>query len=95
MYAEAFNKVKTAVSNLTTTTLPDYSKDAAPMIVHGDASKIAIGGYLSQNSRPIAFWSRKLTPTERRYGTPHREALAMKELILHFFNYIRSRYFLL
>ena len=94
MYAEAFNKVKTAVSNLTTTTLPDYSKDAAPMIVHGDASKIAIGGYLSQNSRPIAFWSRKLTPTERRYGTPHREALAMKELILHFSNYIRSCYFL-
>ena len=42
-----------------------------------DASELAIGAAIHQNGRPLAFYSRILTPTERRYSTFDREALAI------------------
>ncbi|CAL8989185.1 unnamed protein product [Prunus brigantina] len=44
--------------------LPDLSK---PFEVHTDASDFAIGGVLMRDGHPLAFESRKLNDTERRY----------------------------
>ena len=54
-----------------------------------DASDYTVGAELSQKSpegilRPIAFFSRKLTPAERKYSAFDRELLAIFVAVKHF-----------
>jgi hypothetical protein len=42
-----------------------------------DASKVALGGVLVQDGKPLAYESRKLNPAETRYATGDRELLAV------------------
>ena len=64
---------------------PDWT---LPFILHTDASSTGLGYVLSQvNSKgeehPIAFASKKLLPSERKYSAIEREALAIvKEINL-------------
>ena len=43
--------------------LPDYSNPFR-IDLAADASDVAVGAELSQNGQPVAFCSKKLTPTE-------------------------------
>ena len=54
--------------------LPDIGK---LFEVQTDASNFAIGGVLLQGEHPIAFESKKLSETEKRYTTQEKELLAM------------------
>lgn len=56
---QAFKNLKTAMLNLPILTLPDFS---IPFEVTTDASAMAVGAVLSQNSHPIAFFSKKHNP---------------------------------
>ena len=58
-------------------TIPD-SKSGS-LIIETDASGSAIAAVLSQCERPIAFFSRTLSETERKMSTVEREALAIIE----------------
>ena len=71
---EAFEELKTAVSQEPVLALPDFS---LPFELHTDASDFAIGGVLMQNGHPIAFESRKLNETERRYTVQEKEMTAI------------------
>jgi hypothetical protein len=57
-----------------------------PCKVSVDASKVALGGVLEQEEqgvwRPVAYYSRKLTPAETRYTTRERECLAVKQCLV-------------
>ena len=58
---------------------PDWKKE---FHVHVDASSIALGIVLTQPGEgaidhPIAFSSRKLSTTKKKYTTTEREGLAM------------------
>ena len=44
---------------------PNFSEG---FIIHKDASKTQLGGVISQNLNPIAFYSRKLTPEKLSIG---------------------------
>lgn len=64
-----------------------------------DASENAIGAVLSHeidnSERPVAFASRTLTATERRYNQLDRESLAIFWAVKKFFNYLFGRHFVL
>ncbi|KAJ4728107.1 Retrotransposon protein, putative, Ty3-gypsy subclass [Melia azedarach] len=71
---DSFNDLKQAITEEPVLALPDYSK---PFEVHTDASDYAIGGVLMQDGHPIAYESRKLNDTERRYPVHDKEMTAI------------------
>jgi hypothetical protein len=50
--------------------LPNFDKDFE---IHFDVSDFAIGGVLVQEGRPMAFESKKLNNTKRRWPTHEKE----------------------
>ncbi|KAG8368746.1 hypothetical protein BUALT_Bualt15G0078000 [Buddleja alternifolia] len=70
----AFEDLKAAVSEEPVLALPNFEK---MFELHTDASDFAIGGVLMQEGHPIAFKSRKLNETERRYTVQEKEMTAI------------------
>ncbi|GJW84127.1 putative nucleotidyltransferase, ribonuclease H [Tanacetum coccineum] len=60
----AFQVVKEKLTTTPILVLPDFSK---VFELHTDASKVAIGGVLSQGGRPVAYFSEKLTEPKSRH----------------------------
>ncbi len=54
--------------------LPDFDKDFE---IHFDVSDFAIRGVLVQDGRSVAFESKKLSETERRWPTHEKEMWAV------------------
>ena len=81
----SFEKAKKAITEAVLLAFP--SRDAKLQLVT-DASDLAIGAALQQHTpqgpAPIAFFSRKLSPTEQRYHTFDRELLAVYSAVRHF-----------
>ena len=62
---------------------PDFNKEFE---IHTDASKYQLGAAISQNNKPIAFYSRKLNSAQLNYTTTERELLAIVETLKEFRN---------
>ena len=60
---------------------PDYSK---PFEIYTDASASQLGAVITQNNRPLAFFSRKLSETQKRYSVTEIELLAIVETLKEF-----------
>ena len=77
---EAFNTLKQKLCEATALFSPDYS---APFIIHADSSQYAVGASLTQLDehtdclKPIAFTSKKLSETERRWSVSELEAYSV------------------
>ena len=71
----AFDTLKQLLTSAPVLNLPDYSKPFR-IDLAADASDVAVGAELSQNGQPVAFYSKKLTPTEARYHITNHELLA-------------------
>ena len=67
--------------------------DSVPLQLYTDASQLAAGAVLKQTDRTIAYYSKKFTPTEQRYSTFDREALAMVASLKHFRHRLLGRRF--
>lgn len=80
---QAFENIKQIISKETLLTYPDFTQ---PFEIHTDASHTQLGAVISQNNRPIAFYSRKLNPAQTRYTTTERELLAIVETLKEFRN---------
>jgi hypothetical protein len=65
-------------------TILAYPNFEIPFEVHTDASAYQLGAVISQNGKPIAFYSRKLTPKQTRYTTTERELLSIVETLKEF-----------
>ncbi|GJU98173.1 ATP-binding cassette subfamily C member 8 [Tanacetum coccineum] len=69
-----FESLKKEVMEEPVLRLPDVTM---PFELHTDASDFAIGGVLMQDGHPIAFESRKLNKTERKYTVQEKEMTAI------------------
>jgi hypothetical protein len=49
--------------------------------IHTDASDYQLGLVISQDQKPIAFYSKKLTATQRSYTVGEREMLFIVETL--------------
>jgi len=85
----AFTKLKKALEDATTLAFPHPN---IPCIVDSDASDVAIGAILSQVidgvERPIAFYSKVMSTTQRNYCPTRRELLAVIAALQHFRHYL-------
>ncbi|GBL85834.1 Retrovirus-related Pol polyprotein from transposon 297 [Araneus ventricosus] len=83
---EAFVKIKDELVRMTTLHTPDISR---PFWLYTDASATEIGACLAQHDDvgkelPIAFFSKKLTPTQMKWSTIEREAFCVLEALKKF-----------
>ncbi|GFW71945.1 hypothetical protein TNCV_3221211 [Trichonephila clavipes] len=80
--SKAFQRCEQALADATLLAHPSPS---APLALHVDASNYAIGGALHQvvdsELQPLAFFSRKLTSSEKSYSAYDRELLAIYSAI--------------
>ncbi|GBN33473.1 Retrovirus-related Pol polyprotein from transposon 297 [Araneus ventricosus] len=82
---EAFVKIKDELIRMPTLHTPDISR---PFWLYTDASATAIGACLAQHDvgkeLAIAFFSKKLTPTQMKWSTSEREAFCVLEALKKF-----------
>ena len=88
----AFEALK---GSLTSTPVLLHADPSKPYVLRTDASDFAVGSVLMQEHdaqlHPVAFYSRKLSPAEARYGAYAREMLAVIDSLRHFEHYVDGR----
>ena len=80
---QAFETMKKIVSREVILAYPNFNE---PFENYTDASHTQLGAVITQRSKPIAFYSRKLNSAQTRYTTTERELLAIMETLKEFRN---------
>ncbi len=74
VHQRAFDHVKATIAKDVVMTYPDYSK---VIEIYTDASSKQLGAVITQDNRPIAFFSQKLSYAQRKYSVTKIELLAI------------------
>ena len=69
---------KRIIAKQTVLAYPGFNK---PFEIHTDASHYQLGAVISQEGKPVAFYSRKLNDAQTRYTTTERELLSIVETL--------------
>jgi hypothetical protein len=85
---ETFEALKGILVKAPVLKLLDFDKEFE---IHSDASDFAIGGVIVQEGRLIAFESKKLSETERRWLTHEKEMWAVIHCLKTWGHYIGSK----
>ena len=89
-HQESFDNIKKILVSANVLTYFDPDKET---LVSVDASKEGLGAVLIQDSRPVAFASRALSETEKRYAQIEKETLAVVFGCERFHDYLYGRKF--
>ena len=81
MHQTAFNDIKTANAKDVVLAYPDYSQGFE---IYTDSSKFQLGAIITQNNRPLAFFSHKLNTAQQKYSVTKQELLAIVETLKEF-----------
>ena len=86
---QTFHKLKTELEAAVLVTIDPN----LPLIVESDASDVAISATLNQEGRPVAFFSRTLTASERHHSSVEKEAYAIVEAIRKWRHFLVNTHF--
>ncbi len=78
VHQRAFNNVKATIARELVLAYSDYSK---VFEIYTDASSKQLGAVITQENRPIAFFSWKLSNTQCKYSVTNIELLAIIETL--------------
>ena len=82
-HQKAFAMAKRVIAKETLLACHNFNE---PFQIHTDASHYQLGAVVSQEGKPIAFYSRKLNPAQTRYTTTERELLSAAETLKEYRN---------
>jgi hypothetical protein len=77
----AFDNVMAAIAKETVLAYPDFLK---PFEIYMDASSMQLGAVITQDNRPVVFFSRKLSKMQQKYSVTEIELLAIVETLKEF-----------
>ncbi len=81
VHQRAFNHVKATIAKDAVLAYPYYSK---VFEIYTDASSKQLGAVITQDNRPIGFFSRKLSNTQHKYSVTAIELLAIVKTLKEF-----------
>ena len=82
-HQRSFEEIKKVLAK---ETILNYPKFDRPFDIHTDASDRQLGAVISQDGKPLAFYSRKLSSAQRNYTTTEQELLSIVETLKEFRN---------
>jgi hypothetical protein len=71
-----FENIKATIARDVVVAYPDYSQEFQ---IYTDASSTQLGAVVTQGSKPVAFFSRKLTDTQQCYSVTEIEVAVLVE----------------
>jgi hypothetical protein len=81
VHQRAFDHVKATITKDVVLAYPDFNK---VFEIYTDASSKQLGAVITQDNRPITFFSQKLSDTQRKYSITKIELLAIVETLKEF-----------
>ena len=81
VHQAAFDEMKKIVSRAVTLAYPDFNK---PFVIYTDASDFQLGSVITQEGKPLAFYSRKLNKAQKNYTVTEKELLSIVETLKEF-----------
>ena len=78
---QTFNNIQTTIAKDVVSAYPEYSQGFE---IYTDSSKFQLGAVITQNNRPLAFFSRKLSTAQQKYSVTKQELLAIVETLKEF-----------
>lgn len=90
--SQAFAHIKSKLTTAPILVLPNFD---LPFELHCDASKLGIGAVLSQQGRPVDYYSEKMAGARARYSTYDVEFYTIVQAIKHWCHYLAHKEFVL
>ncbi|PKU86669.1 RNA-directed DNA polymerase [Dendrobium catenatum] len=89
---KSFDKIKLALSSAPVLAFPDFDK---PFQVETDASAIGVGAVMTQDGKPIEYFSEKLSTTRQKWSAYEQELYAVVRALKQWEHYLLHKDFVL